>query len=291
MATKKLKKSDITKTAEQEAAELEQQEAQDELQEAVNKGINLADSDEPVEHEMFCGYRDKDGVLHKTFTLREMTGRDEEAINKADVRNNPTKAVNILLSRCVLTIGTLSRKDFAQSDWMNIIKSLYSGDQDKMLMELRRISISDEIEVQHQCPNCKAKLNTVLSIDELDTRPFMGETVIKFTLQRGYKDKKGVVHKEGTMRLPNGLDREILTPLAKKNLARANTVLLTRLCKFTDGMPVDEDVMSSLTVKDREYLNTLLGENNFGYVLSVEVECDQCGEIFEGNINAVNFLQ
>ena len=115
--------------------------------------------------------------------------------------------------------------------------------------------------------------------------------MIKFTLQRGYKDKKGVVHKEGTMRLPNGLDREILTPLAKKNLARANTVLLTRLCKFTDGMPVDEDVMSSLTVKDREYLNTLLGENNFGYVLSVEVECDQCGEIFEGNINAVNFLQ
>jgi len=221
-----------------------------------------------------------------------MTGRDEEAISKPDVKQNPTKAINLLLARCVLSIGTLERRDFDFKEWENIIKSMYTGDQDVMLMQLRKLSISDEIEVQHTCPNpnCRAKLNTVLSIDELEIKPFNGEEVIPFTLSKGYRDRKGEVHTEGTMRLCTGLDREILTPLARKNLARANTVLLTRLCKFTDGLRVDEDVMASLNVRDREYLNTLLNENVFGYDLSVEVECDQCGETFRGVLSAVNFL-
>lgn len=271
--------------------EIEEQEMREEVSATLDKGVNLAD-DEPTEYELLCGYTDSDGVKHKTYTLREMTGRDEEAISKPDVKQNPTKAINLLLARCVQSIGTLERRDFDFKEWENIIKSMYTGDQDVMLMQLRKLSISDEIEVQHTCPNpnCRAKLNTVLSIDELEIKPFNGEEVIPFTLSKGYRDRKGVVHTEGTMRLCTGLDREILTPLARKNLARANTVLLTRLCKFTDGLRVDEDVMASLNVRDREYLNTLLNDNVFGYDLSVEVECDQCGETFRGVLSAVNFL-
>lgn len=287
MANKSLKPK--PKAASDAARSAEQEELKEEVSATLNKGVNF--SDEHEEYEMLCGFKDSDGVVHKSYTLREMTGRDEEAISKPEVKQNPTKAINILLSRCVLSIGTLERSSFKSGDWMNIIQSLYSGDQDVILMQLRKLSISDEIEVQHSCPNCNAKLRTILSVDELDIVPFKGSTVIPFTLSRGYRDKKGEVHKDGTMRLANGLDREILTPLAKKNLARANTVLLTRLCKFNDGTYIDEDVMASLTVKDREYLNELLNENAFGYDLSVEVECDQCGETFRGSLNAVNFLR
>lgn len=291
MANKSLKPK-MPKPVSDDTSAIETAEVQEEVEETLKKGVNLAD-DEPTEYEMLCGYKDKDGILHKTYTLREMTGRDEEAISKPEIKTNPTKAINVLLSRCVLSIGTLERKSFQSNEWMNIIQSLYSGDQDVMLMQLRKLSISDEIEVTHTCPNpdCKAKLTTVLTVDELEIKPFQGETVIHFTLTKGYKDKKGVVHTDGTMRLATGLDREILTPLAKKNLARANTVLLTRLCKFNDGAYVDEDVMASLTVKDREYLNTLLNDNTFGYDLSVDVECDQCGETFKGSLNMVSFLR
>lgn len=173
----------------------------------------------------------------------------------------------------------------------DVVKSVYTGDQDVMLMELRKLSISDEISVTHTCPNCNAKLNTTMTIDELEIIPFNGEEVIPFSLSKGYTDKNGELHTEGVMRRANGYDREILTPLAKKNLARATTVLLTRLCKFNDGMRVDEEVIASLTMRDRDYLNELLSNNNFGYKLSVEVECDQCGEIFEGALNAINFLK
>ena len=282
----------VNKSADTGAEEALNEDTLEEVQQSIDKGITLADDEDACpEFELLCGYKDADGVMHKTFTVREMTGRDEEAISKPEIKQNTSKVIGVLLSRCVLTLGTLEKKDYSPQEWHKIMLSLYTGDQDYIVMQIRKISIGETIEVQHTCPNCGAKLNTELAIDELEVTPFSGNDSIPFTLSKGYKDRKGVVHTDGTIRLANGLDREILTPLAKKNLARANTVLLTRLCKFADGTLVDEDAMASLTSKDREYLNTLLQENTFGYDLRVSVDCTECGESFDGSLNMVNFLK
>ena len=268
-------------------------ESEELMNEAVTQDINLADDEESTVYTMLAGYKDSDGVIHKEFTLREITGKDEEAIHKSDVKNNGSKVVSTLLTRCVTSIGTLTPKSVGgRAEWENVIKSLFVGDQDYMLLQLSKISVGDEIEVAHTCPNkeCKTKLQTTLSIDELEIIPFSGKREIEFELPRGYKDKKGEVHTLGTMRLPTGLDREILTPLAKSNLAKAETVMLTRLCKFNDGAYVDDDVMSSLSIRDREYLQKLLREHIFGVKLETEVTCDSCGESFIGSFNASNFI-
>lgn len=267
-------------------------ESENMIEKAVSQDFNLADDEGSEVFELLAGYKDKDGVTHKEFTLREITGKDEEAIHKSDVKNNGSKIVSVLLTRCVTRIGTLTPKSVGRQKWEEIIKSLYVGDQDYMLIQLRKISIGEELEVTHLCPNkeCKAKLHTVLSVDELEVIPFSGERMIEFELPRGYRDKKGVLHKSGTMRLPTGLDREVLTPLAKTNLAKAETVMLTRLCKFDDGAYVDDDVMSSLSIRDREYLQKLLQEHFFGVKLETEVSCDSCGETFMGSFNASNFI-
>lgn len=268
-------------------------ESEELMEEATAQNITLADEEDSQVFTMLAGYRDSDGVTHKEFTLREMTGRDEEAIHKSDVKSNGSKVVSTLLTRCVTSIGTLTPKSVGGRDkWADIIKSLYVGDQDYMLLQLRKLSIGEEIEVNHVCPNadCKTKLHTVLDIDELDIIPFAGDREIAFELPRGYKDRKGVVHTSGTMRLPTGLDREILTPLAKSNMAKAETVMLTRLCKFDDGAYVDDDVMSSLSIRDREYLQKLLRKHIFGVKLETEVVCDVCGESFVGTFNASNFI-
>ena len=271
-------------------AKVADKESQDLMQEATTQVINFTDEDDSPVFEMLAGYRDKDGVTHKEFTLREITGKDEEAIHKSDVKNNGSKVVSTLLTRCVTRIGTLTPKSMGKQRWEDLIKSLFVGDQDYMLIQLRKLSIGEEIEVNHVCPNCKTKLHTVLEVDELEVIPFSGEREIEFELPRGYKDKKGVLHKTGIMRLPTGLDREVLTPLAKSNLAKAETVMLTRLCKFDDGAYVDEDVMSSLSIRDREYLQKLLQEHYFGVKLETEVTCDSCGETFLGSFNASNFI-
>jgi len=249
--------------------------------------------DENKEYNLLAGYVDKDGITHSTFTLREMTGADEEFVNRSDIKTNGTKVATALLSRCVLSVGTLTRKSVGNpKDWENIFKEMYTGDRDIMLLELRRISIGDTIEVTHTCPNpeCKAKLKTEVEIDELNILEFDGMREIPFELPRGYKDRKGVLHKTGIMRRPNGLDGELLTPLAKNNIAKAETTLLTRICKFDDGAYIDESVMASLSVRDRNYLQALLNDHQFGIDMTVDVMCDHCGEYFKGNLNQTNFI-
>ena len=225
-------------------------------------------SDENEVHSLLAGYKDEDGVTHMTFTNREMTGEDEEYINRADIRANGAKV------------------------WEDIFKKMLSGDRDAILMQIRRDSMGDTIKVTHTCPNpdCKAKLQTEVSLDELEVKEFDGIREIPFDLPKGYTDKKGEVHKRGIMRRPNGLDSELLTPLAKNNLAKATTVLLTRLCSFEDGTHIDDSVMAKLTTRDRQYLQELLNEHQFGVQLTVNVMCDRCGETFEGNLNQSNFM-
>ena len=284
MATRKLKKNVANDDLLDEVLTPEEQAP------VYRNTIEVNEDGETDKFNLLAGYTDKEGNLHTTFTFREMTGRDEEAISKSDIKQNGAKLVSTLLERCVTSIGTLTRKEVGTEKWKEIIRNLLVGDQDYMLIKLRELSIGGEIEVTHTCPQCKESLKTYLDISELEIEPFKGQRVVPFSLPKGYKDKKGVTHREGTMRLPSGQDREILTPIAKKNVAQASTLMLTRLCKFEDGLFVTEDIMRDLTVRDREYLQKLLQKHLFGVKLETEVVCDTCGESFVGTFNASNFI-
>lgn len=286
-------KSRIDGNSEEKALEREREQEYAESIQEIAESQSEAGSDTTKELDLLAGYVDKDGVTHKTFTIREMTGADEEYVNRADIKTNGAKVSTALLSRCVLSVGTLTRKSVGNPKaWENIFKEMLTGDRDIILLALRKESIGDTIEVTHTCPNpdCKAKLKTEVSIDELDILEFDGLREIPFELPKGYKDRKGVVHKTGIMRRPNGLDGELLTPLAKNNIAKAETLLLTRICKFDDGTYIDESVMASLSLKDRNYLQNLLNDHQFGVDMTLDVMCDRCGEYFKGNLNQSNFI-
>lgn len=262
----------------------------DDISDIADRGLGGAEEGEV--HDLLAGYIDENGVNHKTYTLRDMTGEDEEYINRSDIKANGAKVSTALLSRCVTSIGTLTKKSVGPKAWNKIFEDLLVGDRDVMLVQLRKESIGNEIEVVHTCtnPECKAKLKTVIDIDELPIIPFDGMREIPFELPKGYKDNKGILHRTGKMRRPNGLDGEILTPIAKKNLAKATSLLLSRICQFDDGTYVDQLVMAKLSTRDREYLQKLLNEHSFGVEMSVPVMCDVCGEEFTGTLNQANFI-
>lgn len=243
-------------------------------------------------HELLAGYEDENGTVHKTFTLREMTGEDEEYINRTDIKSNGAKVSTALLSRCVTSIGNLTKKSVGPQNWNKIFQNILVGDRDIMLLELRKQSLGNEIEVVHTCPNpeCKAKLKTIIEVDELEITPYNGIKEIPFELPKGYTDSKGVLHKSGKMRRPNGLDGEVLTPVAKNNIAKAESLLLSRICQFDDGAFIDQSIMAKLSLKDRKYLQELLHENTFGVEMTVPVMCDRCGEEFRGTLNQSNFI-
>ena len=238
---------------------------------------------------LLAGYVDKDGVLHTTFTYREMNGKDEEAISKADVRQNGAKMVNVLVERCVVAIGTLTKKECG-ARWGTIVRELLGGDLDYMAFKIRELSKGKEVEFIHKCPNCGTKLTTIVSTDEFQIKPYMGQSAIDFSLVRGYKDGRGELHKDGIIRLPNGFDREIVTPLFKKNPSTAMTMMLTRLMAFNDGALVTQNLVNEMTLRDREILEKIIKENTFGIDTNIEIVCSSCGQDISGEVGQSNFL-
>lgn len=238
---------------------------------------------------LLAGYTDKNGVFHDTFSYREMNGKDEEAISKADVRANGAKMVNVLVERCVTQIGSLTKKECG-AEWGKIIREMLGGDLDYMAFKIRELSKGKEVEFVHKCPNCGTKLNTTVSTDEFQIKPYMGSASIEFSLIRGYKDGRGEIHKDGVIRLANGFDREIVTPLFKKNVSTAMTMMLTRLISFNDGAMVTQSNVNEMTLRDREVLEKIIKENTFGIDTNVEIICSSCGTDISGEVGQSNFL-
>ena len=238
------------------------------------------------------GYTDESGTTHKDFELREMNGSDEEAISKPEIKSNGAKIGRTLLERCCLRIGTIYKSEVKSQEWREIIQSLSVGDQDIMLLRLREISLGDEIETQYECAdkNCKAKITTIISVDELEIIPYNGQDLIDFELPKGLKDKDGNLITKGKLRLPNGLDREVLDGVIRKNQGLANTMMLTRCIVELEGTKVHDDFVRNLSIKDRNYLSDLIKENSFGVSTTVDVDCPNCGESFKASLNAVNFI-
>ena len=139
------------------------------------------------ERRLLCGVT-LDGVKHSTFTFREMTGADEEAISKGELRNNLAKIYNVLLERCVKSIGTLTKKDLGPRAWSDLMRNMYVGDQDWIMFTIRAASLGREFKVSHVCPSpdCKAKLTTFVDVDEIGVRHFMGSEELDFELLKGY---------------------------------------------------------------------------------------------------------
>ena len=199
-----------------------------------------------------------------------------------------------MLERCLTRIGEITPRSIGADAWRKAIESLSVPDQDFAMMKIRKVSLGDEIETSSVCPHCGEKVKTFFNIDELEILPYMGDDTQEriIPLPRGYVDNKGVSHNEVVMRLPNGLDREIALPIARTNESKALTLLLTRICKFTDGYPITEGILRDMKLRDRQELEKQNREFvKFGYQYTINVECPACEGEFETVLNGLkNFL-
>ena len=255
------------------------------------KNNDFVEAEDTVVKEFLAGYEDEDGVVHTEFEFREMTGADEEAIARNTVKNSGSKVISTILDRCIVRIGTILKSETKPAKWTEIIKSLLVADQDYAVMEIRKLSVGSQITVKHVCPSCNKELTTEVDVDELEVVPFGGDRVIEFELKKGYKDKDGNVYTYGKVRFPNGLDREILEPVARNNISTANTLLLSRLVvELGDLKHVNDAIMRNLTSGDRSAIMEALSENKFGINFETEVDCPNCGNTFTGELSAVNFM-
>lgn len=237
------------------------------------------------------GYKDENDVIHTEIEYREMDGTDEEAVSKPKIKDNGALITRTILERCLIRIGTIEKKDVKPNEWTSIIQSLAIGDQDYAFMQIRDLSLGDEIKLSHTCPHCKNKINSTYKTEEIPLTPYNGLDEIEFELPRGYRDKEGNIHKIGILRQPIGLDREILSKMITQNPSMANTLLLARCIKKIGDVHVTDDVLRKLSLRDRNFLYELIQDNVFGYdIQNFEIECPSCGKSLVISFNQTDFL-
>lgn len=243
--------------------------------------------------ELEVGYKDEDGVIHKEVEIREIIGADEEAIAKAEVRQNMGKVITTLLANVVVRIGDLTPKTYGKSKWEKIFRELPMGDRDKLMFEIRKFTQGNEIELDMKCPNCNSNIKHIVDMDEdIEHRPLeVDPFAIPFELPRGIRNKDGQLCKKGILRLPNGVDQEQLDSLIRKNPGVANTTLLTRtIVNIDDYGQATMSTLRKMTTRDRDYLLKLLGDSAYGPKFEVEFPCPVCSEDIEAGVNPINFI-
>jgi len=251
------------------------------------------------EHEVALpvGYLDAEGRLHRTATLRKMTGHEEALLADRKLRANGGKLVTELLNGCVRSLGELTQVN------RQIIGELTSPDRNFLLLELRKLTFGTELEANYTCPSCR---ETAVAIEDLDSFPVrvsdaVGIPEIVVELEDGYEDRpKEAWYDVLRFRLPVGADEERVALVARENAAKGTNALLARCLVSVSGdgeeMPDDRrevlgtKILSDLTMGDRARIEKAFREEMPGLDLSREFDCGSCGRPMRTTLDLTSFF-
>lgn len=114
------------------------------------------------------------------------------------------------------------------------------------------------------------------------------QTEFEFTLPRGYIDRDGNVHREGTMRLANAGD-EILPlrdPKVAQNPGYLTIILLARVITRLGTLPtVDTRIIENMFTMDLAYLQDLYQKINTMDMPAYKGVCPHCGQKIDIPVN------
>lgn len=109
-------------------------------------------------------------------------------------------------------------------------------------------------------------------------------TEFEFVLPKGYIDKEGAVHREGTMRLATAAD-EILPlkdPRVQNNAAYLVVILLSRVITRLGTLDaINPKVIEGLFAADLAYLQDFYNRINSVQKREISVSCPQCKHSFD----------
>mgnify|MGYP003591103308 FL=1 len=223
------------------------------------------------------GFKDKDGVVHRTVTLTPMTGETEEAIADPKVRDNGGKIITSLLESVTEKVGTLPRVT------KDTIRDLTTIDRDFLLIKNRQVSLGDNINYIDNCNHCRAKNEIHVNLANIEPKYLENEEdrELTFDLPNGYKDASGTVHKEITITLPTGRVQERVAQMVRANPAQATTAMLQLITLKLGTLEfINPDVFKKMTKKDRDFISNKLSELEVGIKFDTEVMCSECGSEF-----------
>lgn len=253
---------------------------QDVMAPTVDETEELAETVElqsPEDHtfELPGGYVAFDGSITTTAEVRELTGRDEEALARLKATE---KVLQEILTRGVVRIGS-------DKPSPEILDSLLSGDRDYLLLRIFAATFGRTVDVRPYCTNCQrvheAQIDLLTDVD------------VK-TLSSAYDRRVTVAISKGeaTADLPNGATQRKMVSAIDKSVAELSSVLLENCVVQINGTPViNPSQVLDLSIRDRRAISEAIINNNPGPQLQeVSVACE-CGRDLEVPLSLAALFQ
>jgi hypothetical protein len=209
------------------------------------------------------GYMSPSGEVYRTAEVRELTGRDEEAIVKA---SNLAKALAITLSKGTVRIGDLPATE-------DVLDKILAADRDAIMLGIYRATFGDTAEFGAYCSGCKetkiAEINILEDVkikvlaDPLEDRAFkvQGKT------------------KEYLVKLPEGkLQRDFANNIEKTSSELDTLLLEYCVLEINDNPVLGKSQIQLIGLSDRRKILEQIIANNPGPQFDdVKITCPDCG--------------
>jgi len=231
-----------------------------------------------------CGYL-RDGRVHREAEIVPMTGLTRKAIAREDVRNNPIKVTDVILSHCLKRVGD------ATSITSRLLGDLVIGDRDFLILEIRRVSMGEAIVANVECDSCKAKVEVTFHIKEIET--------IRLGDPKDYPERDGsltfAVRGDGfeaVSRFPKGADQALIMPGATKNPVAASYGLYAACLLEWNGKrgPFDTAFFESLPLSVLDVFEEEFMALQPGPVMKQDASCPSCWASIDFTFRGSDFL-
>lgn len=209
--------------------------------------------------------------------LRPLTGYEEELLEDGERATNSAALCNEILSRCLSPVG--ERNEAAAS----MVGALLVAERDTAIVDLRRLTFGDRMEMDVRCPDCESKNHVAFDLKQVSLEAADVAEAVEVTLSDGR-----VAH----LRLPTARDQADLLEASLHGHAERRTWLLERaLHKLGDREgPLGFETVHALDSGTRRELERELDRAIPDLDLRVGVTCDACSREFAAPFDIASFF-
>ncbi|HNC98199.1 MAG TPA: hypothetical protein PKY30_06605 [Myxococcota bacterium] len=205
--------------------------------------------------------------------LRPITGFEEEFLEANLHDTDPVLLCNELLARCMGAPGEDTRAALAQ------VRAMLIPERDRCLVQLRRLSLGDKLELSTRCPHCSHPNGLSLDLAQLPTDFVVEKRRVEVDVGR-----------PAVLRLPTAGDQEQMRQ--SKGSAERRTVLLSTCLEALgeERGPFSEDRIRALTTGERRAMEEALTHALPDFSLSLAISCAGCSQDFVAPLDLRSFF-
>jgi len=248
-------------------------ETSQEIQEEVE--LEIKDSLDPIVT-LPGGYVKFSGEVVTSVEVRELNGRDEEALAKT---TSTEKLVNEVLIRGTVSIGSEKATE-------EILNNLLSGDRDYLMLKIFQATFGPTLEVSPYCSTCAEAVTAEINLET-------GVPVRKLDSPHDRKFSVAISRGEAKCELPTGHTQRLLIGAAGKSVSELSTILLSNTVTQVRGVDViAPSQVLELSIRDRRKLgDEILSRVPGPQFQDTTCTCPGCGGTLEVPLSIANLFR